>query len=245
VENTVTAQGKTAGGKLVNSSDKVTINAIQTPLFVLEKTFDGTVSNLEISDNINFLIRITNTGNVSLTDITVEDPLTGFINNISVLNPGESQIFNTSYVITTTDFQTGKVSNTALATGSFISGNNQQVKIVENESTVVVKVGECELLIPQIFSPNDDGIQDFFRIQCIENYPDAKLEIYSRWGNLVYKKLNYGNTSIWGNTDAWWDGYSNNNMRLGQEKLSSGTYFYVLHFNNGSEPKNGFIFLSR
>ncbi|HSO88786.1 MAG TPA: gliding motility-associated C-terminal domain-containing protein, partial [Draconibacterium sp.] len=245
VENTVTVEGKLAGGIVINSSAKATVNAVQNPFFVLEKTVDGIAGNLEISDNINFLIRITNTGNVTLSNIIVEDPLTGFLNNIAELNPGEWQIFNTSYVITSADLKNGKVSNTASAKGSFISGNNSQVEIVENETTVVVDVGKCELLIPQIFSPNDDGIQDFFRIQCIENYPDAKIEIYNRWGNLVYQKENYGNTTVWGNTDAWWDGYSNNNMRLGKEKLSSGTYFYILYYNDGSEPENGFIFLSR
>ncbi len=38
----------------------------------------------------------------------------------------------------------------------------------------------CELLIPEIFSPNDDGIQDYFRIVCIDKYPDARIEIYNR-----------------------------------------------------------------
>jgi gliding motility-associated-like protein len=99
-------------------------------------------------------------------------------------------------------------------------------------------------LIPQIFTPNDDGIQDYFRIQCIENYPNAKIEIYNRWGQLVYNQEKYGNTQVWGTTDAWWGGYSNNTS-LGSEKLPTATYFYILYFNDGTNPQNGFIFLSR
>jgi gliding motility-associated-like protein len=103
----------------------------------------------------------------------------------------------------------------------------------------------CELLIPEIFSPNEDGIQDYFRIWCIEKYPNAKIEIYNRWGQIVYKQENYGNTDVLGNADAWWDGYSNQEGSLGKEKLPSATYFYVLYLNDDSKPKNGILFLNR
>ncbi len=110
---------------------------------------------------------------------------------------------------------------------------------------VTVESGECELFIPEIFSPNGDGNQDYFRIKCIENYPNAKIEIYNRWGNLVYEQKNYGNTDVWGTTDAWWDGYSDQKMRFGRDKLPPATYFYILYLNDGSKPRNGFIFLNR
>ncbi|MFZ4263891.1 gliding motility-associated C-terminal domain-containing protein, partial [Sphingobacterium sp. HJSM2_6] len=35
------------------------------------------------------------------------------------------------------------------------------------------------------FSPNDDGQNDYFYIDCIDQYPDNQLEIFNRWGNLV------------------------------------------------------------
>jgi gliding motility-associated-like protein len=100
------------------------------------------------------------------------------------------------------------------------------------------------VFVPNVFSPNGDGIQDYFRIQNIEKYPEAKIEIYNRWGKLVYELENYGNTDIWGETDAWWNGYSNNNLQFGTEILPSATYFYILYLNNGSDPQNGFVYLS-
>jgi gliding motility-associated-like protein/uncharacterized repeat protein (TIGR01451 family) len=245
IENTVFAEGKIAGEPLINDSDKVIIKAVQTPSLEVEITDDWTGDVLGISDEINYLIQITNTGNVTITNIIVEDSLTGLLTNISELQPGQSRIINTVYIITDSDFKNKKVINTAYASGSFLSGYNSELMTIESESTVVVDVGECELLIPQIFTPNDDGIQDYFRIQCIENYPNAKIEIYNRWGQLVYNQENYGNTEVWGTTDAWWGGYSNHNMSLGREKLPSATYFYVIYFNNGTNPQNGFIFLSR
>ncbi|NLO00759.1 MAG: tandem-95 repeat protein [Bacteroidales bacterium] len=103
----------------------------------------------------------------------------------------------------------------------------------------------CELLIPNGFSPNDDGINDYFKIYCMEDYPNADIEIYNRWGNLVYEKENFGNPDRWGSTDAWWDGRSTNKMTVGREKLPAGTYFYILHLNDGSDPITGFVFLNR
>ncbi|MFV0593763.1 MAG: Ig-like domain-containing protein, partial [Draconibacterium sp.] len=106
--------------------------------------------------------------------------------------------------------------------------------------------GECELIIPEIFSPNGDNNQDYFRIKCIENYPDARIVIYNRWENKVYEKEHYGNTDKWGLTDAWWDGYSEHGWTLGKEQLPEGTYFYILFLNDGvSDPIKGFLFLHR
>jgi hypothetical protein len=79
----------------------------------------------------------------------------------------------------------------------------------------------------------------------MEDYPNADIEIYNRWGNLVYDKENYGNTDRWGSVDAWWNGRSTNKMTVGSEKLPAGTYFYILYLNDGSDPITGFVFLNR
>jgi large repetitive protein len=118
-----------------------------------------------------------------------------------------------------------------------------------DEATITVTIisaEECELFIPTGFSPNGDGIHDNFLIKCIEEYPDAMLEVYNRWGNLVYKKENYGNVDIWGEADAWWNGFSNKNLNFGKELLPPGTYFFILKLNKGAEkPVAGSVFLNR
>jgi len=103
----------------------------------------------------------------------------------------------------------------------------------------------CELFIPDGFSPNDDGNNDYFKVYCIEDYPNAKIEIYNRWGNLVYEKENYGNTDRWASSEAWWDGRSDSKMAIGNKKLPPGTYFYIFYLNDGSDPITGFVFLNR
>jgi gliding motility-associated-like protein len=118
----------------------------------------------------------------------------------------------------------------------------------------------CDLFIPDGFSPNRDNINEYFvvTISCVwtdgnyseedfgETYPNATIEIFNRWGNKIYEKDHYGNTSVSGSTEAWWDGRSNVGWTVGGDLLPTGTYYYVLHFNDGEkEPKAGYIFLNR
>ncbi|SEE17148.1 gliding motility-associated C-terminal domain-containing protein [Tenacibaculum sp. MAR_2010_89] len=87
------------------------------------------------------------------------------------------------------------------------------------------------------FTPNDDGSNDTLIIDCIENYPTNTLEIFNRWGNLVYKKKQYNNK---------WDGTSTGRVNIQVDnKLPSGTYFYVLDLGNGTKPKKGWIYINR
>ncbi|HOI49380.1 MAG TPA: gliding motility-associated C-terminal domain-containing protein, partial [Prolixibacteraceae bacterium] len=97
---------------------------------------------------------------------------------------------------------------------------------------------ECTLFIPEGFSPNGDGIHDFFQIHCIEMYPNARLYIFNRWGNKLYEKQHYGNLDVWGSDqEAWWWGTSDNKWTLGRPTLPAGTYIYVLELGNGKTHK--------
>ncbi len=112
----------------------------------------------------------------------------------------------------------------------------------------------CELIIPDGFSPNQDGYNDYFKVEFVceegdllfgEEYPDAKIEIFNRWGNLVFEKEQFGNEMNQGSTEAWWDGSSMHNWQVGKDKLPAGTYFYILYFNSGNrEPVTGSVFLN-
>nr|MDA3817345.1 gliding motility-associated C-terminal domain-containing protein [Prolixibacteraceae bacterium] len=115
----------------------------------------------------------------------------------------------------------------------------------DNAVITIEIIDNCEMIIPDGFSPNGDGVGDYFRITCIDRYPDAKIEIFNRWGNMVYSKENYGNIEMWGDQDAWWDGYSQNTFDLSNDLLPVGTYFYILRIDDIQKPKTGSIFLNR
>ncbi|MBU2937962.1 gliding motility-associated C-terminal domain-containing protein [Lacinutrix sp. C3R15] len=113
------------------------------------------------------------------------------------------------------------------------SNTNAMLTVLAGSSTNTTE--NC-LEIPQGFSPNNDGTNDVFSITCIEEYPNAKLQIYNRHGALVYKNNNYLNS---------WDGRPNHGVLHNDAKrLPVGTYFYVLEHKDLPKQKIGWVYLN-
>uniref|UniRef100_UPI002FD99FB1 gliding motility-associated C-terminal domain-containing protein n=1 Tax=Flavobacterium sp. TaxID=239 RepID=UPI002FD99FB1 len=106
---------------------------------------------------------------------------------------------------------------------------------------VPVTISDCQLpdiVIPDGFSPNGDGINDAFEIKNIRTlYPNFTIEIYNRYGTILYK----------GNKDKPdWNGTSSNGIQVGGNQLPVGVYFFILNFNDGArKPLQGRLYLSR
>lgn len=96
-----------------------------------------------------------------------------------------------------------------------------------------------DIFIPSGFSPNQDGTNDKFVITRPFN-TNINLEVFNRWGNLVYKAADYKNE---------FEGKGNQPNRVLGEDLPDGTYYYVVlatDKNTGSVRKfAGFITLKR
>ncbi len=94
--------------------------------------------------------------------------------------------------------------------------------------------------IPQLITPNGDDMNDIFVIDNIEYYPNNKLQVFNRYGNLVYEKEGYlndwnGNANVSKGINLIFDGEGN-------ETLPSGTYFYVLDLGvELIEPYVGYV----
>jgi len=101
------------------------------------------------------------------------------------------------------------------------------------ETTVTLVVGDdAGCVIPTIFTPNNDGVNDQFEIPCLGTgrYPDAEVAVFNQWGDEVYRSSSYQNN---------WSGLYNG------EDLPVGTYFYVVNFGSGEESQSGFLVLER
>jgi gliding motility-associated-like protein len=100
-------------------------------------------------------------------------------------------------------------------------------------ATVIVN-GECSgpIKVNTGFSPNGDNMNDTWIIDGIENYPDNKVMVFNRWGNLVYEKAGYLND--W---DGTWRG----------DNLPDGTYFYYVEvdINGKVEIFSGYLQIHR
>ncbi len=92
-----------------------------------------------------------------------------------------------------------------------------------------------ELPLSKGFSPNNDGINDTYVIPWLGEYTAVSLEVFNRWGNVVFKRDIYEND---------WDGKANVGMTIGDE-LPVGTYFYIITIAETNQQLNGYIYLNR
>jgi gliding motility-associated-like protein len=101
------------------------------------------------------------------------------------------------------------------------------------------------VIIYNAFTPNGDGTNEYFEIKNIEQEcrPTNKVEIYNRWGILVYETINYDN-----NTRRF-EGISEGRTTLEKStELPTGTYFYIIQWTTtegNTINKNGYLYLTR
>ena len=128
VVNSATAHGTPPIGSEVTQSDDETVTITQSPAISVVKigTLDMTVvaptTRADAGDKINFTFVVTNTGNITLSNVTVSDSpalTTGPIPaSVASLAPGASTTFTGSYTLTQADIDAGKVDDIATATGA-------------------------------------------------------------------------------------------------------------------------------
>ena len=228
-----------------NTEDDPTITETDSD-FELSITKELDILEPFIGDEVTFTITIANEGFVTATGVVVDDILPSgytFVSAITTagaysefdgtwtvgqLDPGQVEILQ----ITVEVLGFGDYLNTASIT-AFTGGDDQD----ESNNTDSVGVEPICLTIHNEFSPNGDGINDVFNIDCIETFPNNKLEIYNRWGNIVFETNGYRND---------WSGISNGRALLsGGDELPVGTYYYVIDLGNGSEPRVGWLYINR
>jgi uncharacterized repeat protein (TIGR01451 family) len=120
------ANTASASSGSVNVSDQVVVSAVQSPALSIDKSVAETSFDA-VGDVLNYTIVVTNTGNVTLSNVVVVDPLTGLNQTIATLAPTASQSFNTSYAVTQADIDAGSVANTASASSGSVSVSDQVV----------------------------------------------------------------------------------------------------------------------
>ncbi len=109
-----------------------------------------------------------------------------------------------------------------------------------NSDSVVINVTEVNKLDPiKGFSPNNDGVNDYWRIRGASNFPNNEVNVFNRWGNLVFKETGYDNLT------KVFDGRSNQLDTWGSNELPEGTYYYTIDPGDGSEAISGSVVLKR
>lgn len=112
--------------------------------------------------------------------------------------------------------------------GSLQKNDTLVVGNARRRSFVITDVnGPCKVKVFSGVSMNNDGLNDFFFIENIEEYPNNRLTVYNRWGVQLYDHKGYDNVNnVWPAKD---------------EDLVSSTYFYILDIGDGSKPVKGWV----
>ena len=178
-------------------------------------------------------------------------PIAGFAYSISSgINVGTTVNFvdTSSYSNTWTwNFGDGQGTGSSLQNPSTIYYDNGSYLVTQivsdgygcsDTARVVIKIKnvttEISTLIPNAISPNGDGKNDIWKLDFLSLlYPNAEINIYTRWGENIYHSI--------GAYSSPWDGTYNG------AKLPVGTYYYVLNLNdsNMTEPFKGGVLLIR
>ena len=101
---------------------------------------------------------------------------------------------------------------------------------IENATVILPCIPLIPIIIPQFISPNNDGKNDVWLIQNLDFYPDNKVTVYNRWGNIVFEAEPYNND---------WNGHYHGTSL---DSLPAATYFYVVDTKKKSqEPYTGYL----
>ncbi|GAA4212622.1 hypothetical protein GCM10022289_43730 [Pedobacter jeongneungensis] len=204
-----------------------------------------TKGEIKTGSDVMYKITVTNKGPNRATGVTITDRLSTMIDapkGITVT------IGTTTYSATTRDFVwlAGSLDFNQTATLTFKSrtlaagtlNNSAAVKAdqpdpVNNNNLVLADAATIsgdDLLIPNLFTPNGDGINDTFEINGLAEFAENELTIVNRWGNEVFRAKGYKNN---------WTG----------EGLNEGTYYYLLRAKKGGNNEwkvfKGYITLIR
>ena len=85
-------------------------------------------------------------------------------------------------------------------------------------------------IIPNIFSPNGDGVHDRWELPYLESYPGCTIDVVNRYGQLVFRSVGYATP---------WDGNVNG------KEVPVGTYYYVIDPKNGRKKITGYVDIIR
>ena len=216
--------------------------------FVVDDIGDGTGIVVELNENNN---------SDSTSDFLVFSPTNNLLEDLLVCDEGLTsgtfdfssyeELVKTNPNDTITFHESNE--NASSAINAITNISNYTAQSTPKEIFVRVDNQNCYILVPftlitkkcpptvyNFISANNDSINDTFTFGGLRDvFVDFELEIYNRWGRLIWT----GNNNT---TD--WDGYVKEGV--GSKTAPDGTYFYLLNLNDPdySEPLRGFLYLN-
>lgn len=196
--------------------------------------------SVNINETLSYTISVENKGPNDATNVIVTDSLPKYLEFVDLpYLPNITSRYNTQThsavweipLLKENEKIDLKISTKANRPGATI--NKASVTATESDpdnldNTSYASKNIYGLNFPNVFTPNNDNINDTYKISGLELYPENEFTILNRWGNHIYEKKSYQNN---------WTG----------DGLNEGTYFYVLKVKADDkwEIFKGFITLIR
>ena len=161
-------------------------------------------------------------------DFTVVDPHT--VKIPKTINLTTTVPFSQNWIYTY--WEDSAATKTLFNPERIIKSGKYFVKATSNEGCTVVQpinvtIDDADILPSNIFSPNGDGINDYWLIPLIEYYPESTIEIFTRNGQSIYRSKGY--TRVW-------DGRANDG-----NIVPVGVYYYLIKASPRLKPVSGTV----
>jgi len=199
----------------IHSQGCITIN--QHPQNYLTLDNDDIVLTIDATstDNLTYQWQIFNTTTNLWEDITDSIDYSGTTTNILTITNVKPLINGTLFRVVISD------------------QNNNCSPLPSDEALITYVI----ITVNNIFTPNDDGFNELFTINGLQRFKNNKLQIYNRWGNLIYEKVDY---------QSDWDGVATTGFSInGSKKVPPGTYFYTIDLNFDNKKLSGWLYINR
>ncbi|GIQ59919.1 hypothetical protein Flavo103_30550 [Flavobacterium collinsii] len=231
----------------INTCDERTTKSLNVVVATCsDLTITNTVSNStpNFGDQITFKVTVNNVGQGNFINTIVSDLLPSGYNLVSAsTTAGTYNLLTELWTIPTLNAGQSVVLTIVaevLPSGKYLSvatvETSTPLDVDASNNSASVSIEPICLTVYNEFTPNNDGANDLFRIDCIETYPNNELKVYNRYGSLVYSKQHYEND---------WDGTANVSGVINRgDMLPTGTYFYVIAIGDGT-VKKGWLSIMR
>ena len=218
------------------ASSNASLSLLKTSRGTLTPVFKSTTTRVYTANVVNGVTStiITPTAADSTATITVN----GTPVRSGAASPAIPLAVGTTAINTVVTAQDGVTKETYTLTVTRPAGTTDGfdpiISVTNPAETPSLSIG-ADVVVHQGVSPNGDGINDFLQIDNISQYPDNKLTIMNRNGQLIYEAQGYDNSS------KVFDGHSNKNWQM----QLPATYFYQLDYTVSgiTRHKTGFIVL--
>ncbi|SHL83475.1 Ig-like domain-containing protein [Flavobacterium saccharophilum] len=230
-----------------NNCDETTTKSLNVVVATCsDLTITNTVNNPKpnFGEQVTFTVTVNNVGEGNFINTVISDLLPSGYDLVSTsTTSGTYDPTTTLWTIPT--LNAGQSVTLTIVAEVLPAGDYLNVATIEistpldvdaTNNTASASVEPVCLTVYNEFTPNNDGTNDLFRIDCIESYPNNELKVYNRYGALVYSKQHYEND---------WNGTANVSGVINRgDMLPTGTYFYVIDIGNGT-VKKGWLSIMR